>query len=79
MSKEISERTKRLFSIFKAAIAAEQSAQAMYKEAAELCEDPPLKKILEGLYQDEKRHEQALLSRYALMRDEYGVQAPNGG
>jgi rubrerythrin len=79
MSKEMSEGTKRLFSIFKAAIAAEQSAQAMYKEAAELCEDQPLKKILEGFYQDETRHERELLNRYALLRDEYGVQARDGG
>jgi rubrerythrin len=79
MSKEMSERTKRMFSIFKEAIEGERSAQAMYKEAAELCEDQPLKKILEGFYQDEKRHEQQLLNRYALLRDEYGVQARDGG
>ncbi len=48
MLREVSEKTKRVFSIFKMAIAGEQSAQAMYKEAAELCEDQPLKKILEA-------------------------------
>ena len=77
MSKEISEKTKRLFSIFKTAIAAEQSAQAMYKEAAELCEDQLLKKILEGFHQDEMRHERELLNRYAFLRDQYGDQAPD--
>ena len=79
MSKEMSGSTKRIFSIFKTAIAAEQSAQAMYKEAAGLCEDQPLKKIFEGFYQDEKRHEQELLNRYALLRDEYGLQTRDDG
>jgi rubrerythrin len=79
MSKEMSERTKRVFSIFKKAIEGERSGQAMYKEAAELCEDQSLKKIFEGFYQDEIRHEQELLKRYALLRDEYGVQARDGG
>ena len=46
----------------------------MYKEAAELCEDQSLKTVLEGFYEDELRHEQELLSRYALLSDEYGVR-----
>jgi rubrerythrin len=75
MPKEMSEKTKRVFSIFKMAIAGEQTAQAMYKEAAELCEDKPLKKILEGFVQDETRHEQELVNRYNRLRSEYGDPA----
>jgi rubrerythrin len=74
MSKEMSEKTKRIFAIFKEAIEGERAAQAMYKEAAEVCEDQSLKKVFEGFYEDERRHEQELFNRYTRLSNEYGVR-----
>jgi rubrerythrin len=74
MSKEMSEKTKRIFVIFKEAIEGERAAQVMYKEAAEVCEDQSLKKVFEGFYEDERRHEQELFNRYTRLSNEYGVR-----
>jgi len=71
---EMPEKIKRLFLIFKDAVQREQEAQATYQQAAELCQDEELKRLLEGFYRDEVRHEKALIQRYNRLRDTYGVQ-----
>lgn len=71
MEDRISERTKKLFLIFKKAVDEERAAQAMYKEAKELCDDDSLKKIFAYLYKDEVRHENELIKRYNQLRMKY--------
>ncbi|MBZ5513761.1 MAG: ferritin-like domain-containing protein [Acidobacteriia bacterium] len=68
------EKTMRMFLIFKEALEAEREAQKTYQQAAALCEDAALKKVLEGFYRDEVRHEKALLQRYNRLRKKYNVQ-----
>jgi rubrerythrin len=74
MSGEMPEMTKQLFLIFREAVQREQEAQALYRRAAELCQDEELKKLIESFYQDEVRHEEALIQRYNDLRNIYGVQ-----
>ncbi len=69
--KAMSENEKRLFAIFKRALQAEREAQAMYQEAMGLCEDPMLRAVLKGFYEDEIGHEKGLLARYHQFRQEY--------
>lgn len=70
MPDDPAERLVRLFAIFKDAIASEREAQATYQQAAELCEDPELKRIFAGLYQDELRHEKSLVQQYERIREQ---------
>ncbi len=69
--KAMSENERRLFAIFNKALQAERDAQAMYQEAMGLCEDPMLRAVLKGFYEDEIRHEQGVLARYHQFRNEY--------
>ena len=73
MSAVMSEETKQLFLIFKNAIQSERQMQGEYKEAADLCDDPSLKSVLMAFCQDEARHEQVLLERYALLQKQYNI------
>ncbi len=68
MSNGLPENVRKLLGIFKKAIGAEKSAQAMYAQAKELTDDEALKEVLEGFYQDELRHERELIDRYNKMR-----------
>jgi len=72
--REMPEKARQLFLIFKDAVQREREAQAIYQHAAELCQDEELKQLLEGFYRDEVRHEEALIQRYNDLRDRYGVQ-----
>jgi rubrerythrin len=69
----MSEKTRELFMIFRDAVQREREAQAIYKRAADLCEDEEIKKLLESFYKDEVRHEEALIQRYNDLRNIYGV------
>lgn len=62
------EKLHSLFQIFKQAIEDERAAQAMYKKALSLSDDPFMQQVLRGLYEDELRHEQILLERYNALR-----------
>ena len=70
----MTERERKLFAIFKRAVHAEQDAQAMYQEAIGLCDDPLLKAILNGFYQDEMRHEKEVLGRYHQFRSDFAQE-----
>jgi len=75
MPEEMPEKTRQLFLIFRDAVHREQEAQTIYKRAAELCEDQELKRVLLGFYNDEVRHEAALVKQYNRLRERYNVQA----
>ena len=64
-------KTKALFMIFKKAVNAEREAQEMYLEAEKQTDDPNLKKILQGFYQDEILHEKELMTQYKILREKY--------
>jgi rubrerythrin len=53
-----------LLEIFKAAMQDERRAQRVYTLALGLCQEPSLRAVLQGLIDDEVRHEQILLERY---------------
>jgi rubrerythrin len=69
----MTEKEKKLFAIFRSAIQAERSAQAMYQEAVDLCEEPMLKAVLKGLRDEEVRHEKEVLARYHQFKQDYGM------
>jgi len=71
---EMTEKTRQLFLIFRDAVQRERDAQALYKQAAALCEDKALKGLLMGFYRDEARHEKALVQRYNRLAKKYHVQ-----
>ena len=60
--------------IFRDAVKREREAQTIYQQAAALCQDEELKKLLESFARDEARHEEALIQRYNRLRDIYGIQ-----
>ncbi len=74
MLREMNEKTKQLFSIFKDAVQRERDAQTLYKQAADLCEDKELRELLVGLCKDEARHEKALVQRYNRLAKKYGLE-----
>jgi rubrerythrin len=68
----LSKRERRLFLIFKMAIDAERAAQVRYKQAQQYCDDPTLKKILQGIAKEEAVHEKALVRWYARLKKRIG-------
>jgi rubrerythrin len=58
------ENEGRLFEIFKMAVQDERKAQDLYGRALSLCTEPALRSVLQGLIDDEARHEQILIDRY---------------
>ena len=74
MPGEMPEKIKQLFLIFRDAVQREREARTTYQQAADLCQDEELKKLLESFSRDEARHEEALIQRYNRLRDIYGVQ-----
>ena len=69
--KQMTDRERKLFEVFKRAVAAEQKAQEMYREAIEFCDDPGLKTILVSFHADECRHEKEVIGRYQQFRKDY--------
>jgi rubrerythrin len=67
-----SKRQRRLFLIFKMAIESERAAQARYKQAQKYCDDPALKKVLQGIEREEATHEKALARWYARLKKRIG-------
>ena len=71
----LSKREKRLFLIFKTAIEDERNAQKMYRQAQRFCDDPVLKKIIQGIEREEAAHEKELSRWYGRImkqiRDEH--------
>ncbi len=74
MPDQMSEKLRKLFIIFKKAVESEREAQKMYKEASLLCEDELTGKVIEGLYQDEIRHERDVIENYNRLRSKLNIQ-----
>jgi len=72
MSEIMSEKVKALFLIFKKAVDSEREAQQTYKDALSKTDDPFLKRILKGFYEDEVRHEKELMEQYKRLRNHFG-------
>jgi rubrerythrin len=70
----MTEQHKRLFTLFQRAIAEERAAQRLYSEIRDLCDDPELKTVLEGLRADEEGHEKQLLDRYTEYRLRFAAE-----
>ncbi len=68
MTRAMSEKQKRLFGLFKVAIAREQEAQQLYADMALNCEDGELRHVIETLGASERTHEELLLERYKILR-----------
>ena len=64
MSNELTAPENDLFEIFKQAVEDERKAQRIYSQALSLCTDPELRPILQGMIEDEARHEKTLMARY---------------
>ena len=60
----ISARQEKLLALFKFAIQSEKEAQETYSTMLTLSDDPEIKRIIEGLLREEKRHEAKLLEIY---------------
>ena len=73
VARAMTEKEKKLFAIFRLAMEAERSAQVMYQEAIDLCEDPMLKAVFMGFKDDEIRHEKGVLARYHQFRTDFGL------
>jgi len=68
MNKPLTQGQIKLLSLFKIAIEKEQNAQELYKEILALSVDPPLRSIIESLIEEEKSHEETLLTKYGELR-----------
>ena len=60
----LSARQEKLLALFKFAIQSEKEAQETYSTMLTLSDDPAIKRIIEGLLREEKRHEAKLLEIY---------------
>ncbi len=72
MIDDTTERTAKLFAMFKVAIEDERRAQTMYREVLRVCHDEVMQTVVEDLYHDEVRHEEKLLAQYRRLRDLVG-------
>jgi rubrerythrin len=57
-------RREELAKVFEMAIRGERYSQQMYEQAISSCDDPDWRYLLEGLRDDEKRHEKELINLY---------------
>jgi rubrerythrin len=60
----LSGRQEKLLALFKFAIESEKEAQETYSTMLTLSDDPVIKRIIEGLLREERRHEAKLLEIY---------------
>ena len=68
MTGSLTSKQEKLLTLFKTAIEEEGKAQKLYKEALNLCEEASLRRIVESLMEEEKKHEEILLSKYSELR-----------
>ena len=60
----LSARQEKLLALFKFAIQSEKEAQETYSTMLTLSDDPAIKRVIEDLLREEKRHEAKLLEIY---------------
>jgi rubrerythrin len=75
MREKLPERVEQLFRVFKMAVEEERKAQVMYKEAIALCQDEVTRVALQGLHDDEVRHERKIIERYNALRQQHNLEA----
>ncbi len=68
----MNQRMEKLAEIFQEAAEAERQARQRYEEAAQLCDDPVLKGILEEMAKDEARHEMEVIARFRQVASQMG-------
>jgi len=68
MTNPLTEKQRKLFSLFKIAIEEEQKAQKLYSDMLEQAEDNTLKEILQAFVEQEKKHEEILVNVYTGLR-----------
>jgi rubrerythrin len=71
MSPVMTERQVRLHRIFKTAIELGREEQQLYAEAAELCDDAELRRVLISFSMFEAGHEHFLLEKYKEFREHF--------
>jgi rubrerythrin len=71
----MSERQVRLHQVFKTAIELRREEQRLYAEAAEICDDDGLRKVLESFSLYEAGHEHFLLEKYKEYREHFAKMA----
>jgi len=64
----LTKRQEKLLVLFKAAVDSERDAQKAYSTMLSFSDDPAIKRIIEGLLSEEKRHEEKLLKLYNDLR-----------
>jgi hypothetical protein len=60
----LTRRQEELSRVFRLVMGSGRASQQLYLGAEEVCGDPEPRQIVEGLYQDEVKHEKVLLERY---------------
>ncbi|OGP97259.1 MAG: hypothetical protein A2Z51_00150 [Deltaproteobacteria bacterium RBG_19FT_COMBO_52_11] len=68
MTSPLTSKQEKLLTLFKTAIEEEGKAQKLYTEALNLCEEASLRRIVESLIEEEKKHEEILLKKYGELR-----------
>lgn len=68
MTGPLTSKQEKLLTLFKTAIEEEGKAQKLYKEALNFCEEASLRRIIESLMEEEKKHEEILLKKYGELR-----------
>jgi rubrerythrin len=64
----LTEKQKRLLILFRQAIESERDAQKLYSDMLMHCEDSSIKRVLEDLIVEERRHEEHLIEKYNELR-----------
>jgi len=65
------DRMEKLMEIFQEAAESERQARIRYEEAAQMCEDPDLRRVLLDFAADEQRHEEEVLARFREMATKF--------
>lgn len=68
MTGSLTEKQRKLFSLFQIAIEEEKKAQILYSDMLQNAVEASLKNILESFIQEEKKHEETLLRMYSDLR-----------
>jgi rubrerythrin len=74
MKEKLPERVEKLFKVFKMAVEEERKAQVMYRDAIALCQNEVTRVVLQGLLDDEVRHEREIIERYNALRRQHNLE-----
>jgi rubrerythrin len=74
MKEKLPERVEKLFKVFKMAVEEERKAQVMYRDAIALCQNEVTRVVLQGLLDDEVRHEREIIERCNALRRQHNLE-----